>query len=287
MEWRARGNVRFELSWLRSCPVRWRRLRVAAAADRAQAVDSVCTPCTWLHAHGMMGCTPGVAGGGLRKRSLQARGGEDRCVAATLLRREGEVPSAQRPQWSLPRLHAAQPEADGNPKFCFLLADDYLLIFSAVCLAKLCSNILIIIWSWLAYMHTVSLKHMGTFQRLILKRCYSATSHKACGINWYFSLPLLSFSLLLRIFCTFSGRRVGGQIKKEMKYSLARKGYKDKWYHSKVKQLWACSIVRTEMHVDELCHLTCLQCCFIFRFFCCGANDNDDIKPFHLENPTA
>lgn len=53
-----------------------------------------------------------------------------------------------------------------HPKLCFLLTDEYLLIFSAICVAKLCSNILIIIWSWLAYTYTVSLKHMGTFQRL-------------------------------------------------------------------------------------------------------------------------
>lgn len=50
---------------------------------------------------------------------------------------------------SLPGLCADQPEAEGKQillsKLCFLLTDEYLLIFSAVCLAKLCSNILIII----------------------------------------------------------------------------------------------------------------------------------------------
>lgn len=51
-------------------------------------------------------------------------------------------------------------------KLCFVLTQKNLLIFSAIALAKLCSNTLITIWSWLAYMHTVSLQHMGTFQRL-------------------------------------------------------------------------------------------------------------------------
>lgn len=121
---------------------------------------------------------------------------------------------------------------------------------------------------------------------LILRRCYLVISHKVSSINWYFSLPLLSFPWLLHIFCTTSGRGVGGQTKKEMKYSLARKGYKDKWYHSNVRHLWMCCTVRSAAcwwaaspHLFAmLLHLP---------LFCCKANDKDDIKPFYPGNPNA
>lgn len=151
------------------------------------------------------------------------------------------------------------------PKLCFLLTGEYLLIFSASCFAKLCSNSLIIIWSWLANMHRVSLEHMGTFLRLlVLKICYSVISHKDWDINWYFSLPLL----LLHILCTTSDRGVGGQTKKEMKCSLAKNKKLIKINYS--IQMWCtckCAAWHEVLHVDELCHLTFLQF-FSFFFHC-------------------
>lgn len=47
---------------------------------------------------------------------------------------------------SLPRLRHMLMEIRFFPtKLCFILIVEYLLIFSSVCLAKLCSNILIVV----------------------------------------------------------------------------------------------------------------------------------------------
>lgn len=74
------------------------------------------------------------------------------------------------PAWSLCKGSVPSQKLMGvrfsPPKLSFLLAGEYLLIFSATCFAKLCSNTLIIIWSWLTNVHSQPWAY-GNFSEIV------------------------------------------------------------------------------------------------------------------------